>query len=716
MVHGFELFFSLFNNLAIFIALVAIYRYGVGQFGQASGLRRQAVMGLAFGLFAVGCMYARIPVFKGVLVDQRNAVVTLSGVFGGPLSAAISAVFAGSYRAYLGGDGVLGGVIGVCLAAVAGSVLHARKGSFSSLGRAAAHSLFATVFILPGFLFIGDLQAGLGLLRAMALPYGFALFCGIFFVGLLLNREEERFAIEQSFLESERRYRTLFEVAQDTILVVKDGRLADCNRSAEALLGRPREEIIGRYPAELSPRLQADGRESARLQDQVHADSAAGKPLLFDWTFLRPDGTPVEVEVSLQSLGEESPGLLLGMARDVTARRRAEQQLRQSEDKFSRLFRLSPDSIVLVDLETGRLADVNETFLQVTGYAREEVLGRTEAELDLMMDPERLRTLEAAILREGRVENFEFEGQAKDGRVAICSMSALAMDIDGRPHRISMVRDITEIKRMQEMMVQTEKMISVGGIAAGIAHEINNPLGIVLQAAQNLVRRLDPGLPKNREAAGEIGLDLDLMGRYIRARGLDTFLEDIRTAAVRAAGIIRHMLDFSRRSESRRTTCDLAGIMRKALDLARSDYDLKKSYDFKKIQVDLEADGALPEVRCTETEIEQVFLNLLRNAAQAMAGAEPPVEGPRIGIRLTPLPDAVRVTVEDNGPGIPPAVQRRIFEPFFTTKAPGVGTGLGLSVSYFIVTQGHGGRMAVESAPGKGARFILELPSVASRP
>ena len=265
-----------------------------------------------------------------------------------------------------------------------------------------------------------------------------------------------------------------------------------------------------------------------------------------------------------------------------------------------------------------------------------------------------------------------------------------------------------------ELMIQSEKMISVGGIAAGVAHEINNPLGIIMVSSQNLVQRSRPDFPKNIEAAQGIGLDMDLFDRYMRIRGLYDFIRNIQDASVRAADIIRHMLDFSRRSESKRSLCDLRAVIERAMLLADKDYDLKKSYDFKRIEIVWECADNFPAVRCTETEIEQVFLNLLRNAAQAMASARPEVVRPRIVVRMKTEADHVVLEVEDNGPGMPPEVQRRAFEPFFTTKPPGVGTGLGLSVSYFIITRGHDGRMRLESRPGEGTRFIIELPVLGS--
>jgi signal transduction histidine kinase len=280
---------------------------------------------------------------------------------------------------------------------------------------------------------------------------------------------------------------------------------------------------------------------------------------------------------------------------------------------------------------------------------------------------------------------------------------------------LAVFRDISETKAMQQMMVQTEKMLSIGGIAAGIAHEINNPLGIVLQASQNLAQRSRVDFPKNLAVAESIGLDMSLMAEYMKARKLDMFIQDIRDAATRASMIIRHMLDFSRRSESRRSECKIETIIDGAIALARSDFDLKKNYDFRKINVSVESDEIVPTINCTETEIEQVLLNLLRNSAQAMAKAETRIKDPRIDIRVMNRGGWVRIEVEDNGPGIPEDLQSRIMEPFFTTKDPGVGTGLGLSVSYFIVTNGHGGKFSVSSEPGKGTCFVIELPTEETR-
>jgi len=169
------------------------------------------------------------------------------------------------------------------------------------------------------------------------------------------------------------------------------------------------------------------------------------------------------------------------------------------------------------------------------------------------------------------------------------------------------------------------------------------------------------------------------------------------------------MLEFSRKSESPLAPCGLGGGIDKAVELGSQDYDLKKRYDFRKIRIERAFDPQVPPTPCSTTQIQQVLINLLRNAAQAMH-QNPEDKAPLIALRTRLEEDMVRIEVEDNGPGLDEASRKRIFEPFYTTKVPGAGTGLGLSVSYFIITEKHGGSMEVESETGCGTRFIMRLP------
>lgn len=521
----------------------------------------------------------------------------------------------------------------------------------------------------------------------------------------------DRKLTELALNASEKKYRDIFNNAPIGIFrTTFEGRFVEANPALAEMLGyESTVDLMSSCPdigTDIYPRRSDRAKTLEALQ--ASADGVSREIEL-----IRKDGSPLYaiLRAILQKDDSGEFNFIDGTVEDITQRRLADEAIRASEKKFADLFQLSPDALALLSLEDeGRIIDVNESFIQLFGHDKESAVGKNGLELGLFSDS----FVHGEILATGKSDriliNRELEIHRRDGTFVVCSLSCRTMTLQGKLHLLQVFRDVSSTKQMQQMMVQTEKMISIGGIAAGIAHEINNPLGIIMQAAQNLIRRVRPDLKKNREAAENTGMDLEILAAYMEERRLNEFLDDIQAAAARASQIIRHMLDFSRRSESRRKSCDVSVILKDALALAGSDFDLRKSYDFKKIRIEIEADGEVPHVSCTETEIEQVLLNILRNAAQAMAVADPPPTEPRIDIRISSDNQWLRLEVADNGPGMPEHVQRRVFEPFFTTKDPGVGTGLGLSVSYFIITNGHHGRFNVVSRPGEGTTFIIELP------
>lgn len=401
--------------------------------------------------------------------------------------------------------------------------------------------------------------------------------------------------------------------------------------------------------------------------------------------------------------------------KDVTQRKQAEAELEHSKAYLEYSLNSAPDGILIVG-QNLRYTYINPAFTRLFGVEEPDILGKTALELapNLLAEKESrwIHAGTAALLKSGEsYSGYEFELKHPEGMMIPASFSAAGIrdpnnEVIGV---IIFVKDISERKRTQELMIQTEKMMSVGGLAAGMAHEINNPLGGMLQGAQNVIRRLSPDLPANQKDARESGLDLGKMAVYIKRRKVDEMLEGIIGSGKRAARIINNMLLFSRQSESNLCPNDINELIDEVLELSANDYDLVKRYDFRKIDIVKVFDSNLPRVPCTKTEIEQVFFNLFKNAAHAMmqtADERPP----RLEIR-TVLEDAhVRIEVEDNGPGMTEEVRNRIFEPFYTTKAVGKGTGLGLSVSYMIITNNHKGMMEVASSPGEGAFFTIRLP------
>ncbi|MCP4717850.1 MAG: GAF domain-containing protein [Desulfobacteraceae bacterium] len=274
---------------------------------------------------------------------------------------------------------------------------------------------------------------------------------------------------------------------------------------------------------------------------------------------------------------------------------------------------------------------------------------------------------------------------------------------------LSLKKQEDEKLKLEEMMVQSEKMVSLGGLAAGMAHEINNPLAGILQNSQVIQNRLGTKLPANIVAAREVGIELDDLETYMAKREIYKMIDSVMDAGKRAAAIVSNMLSFSRKSSSGFIPEDVCLLLDQTLELAASDYNLKKKFDFKKIAIKKKYARALPKASCKASELQQVFFNILSNGAQSMMGMEI-IDSPCFVLKIFQEDTYVCIQIRDNGPGMEANTKKRVFEPFFTTKTVGDGTGLGLAVSYFIITENHKGSIEVDSSPGKGSSFLIKLP------
>ncbi len=271
--------------------------------------------------------------------------------------------------------------------------------------------------------------------------------------------------------------------------------------------------------------------------------------------------------------------------------------------------------------------------------------------------------------------------------------------------------DVTEQMKIDAMVVQSEKMLSIGGLAAGMAHEINNPLAGMMQNAQVIFHRLTKKIPANMAAAQKTGVSLDNLKSYMEIRGIAKQFEHINDAGSHAAKIVSNMLSFAQKGEGKKSYENLIQLMEKTIAIAKNEYDLKRKFDVKQIRIEFEKSQEFPLVSCEASKIQQVFFNIIKNGTEAMFDAwDSKGEKPEFFIRFFVENKMAVIEITDNGPGMEKKLQEKIFEPFFTTKAPGKGTGLGLSVSYFIVAEDHKGELMVFSSPGKGTSFIIKLP------
>lgn len=376
----------------------------------------------------------------------------------------------------------------------------------------------------------------------------------------------------------------------------------------------------------------------------------------------------------------------------------------------------SMPSMLLVVSDQQRIVLGNRSAVVSLAADRQEesVVGRPLAEVWPRLATEQ-ESIAAALNGSHGVERRIAE-KGRDGESHVFKIYFYPLSSTVHKGVLIRIDDITEQERIEEMMMQTEKMVSVGGLAAGIAHEINNPLGVMVQAAQNIERRVSEDLPANHKIAAELGITVSALRAYLERRSILEFLNDIKADGARAAQVVRSLLDFTRKSESVWASVAVEALIESSIELARKDYDLRSKFDFRKIAVDVSIEPGLPAITMIRSQIEQVLLNLFKNAAHALADRMETAqrEGlefvPRIAVRARRCGDKACLEIEDNGPGFSPEARKRVFEPFFTTKPVGVGTGLGLWISYMILTNKHSGRLLLDSTPGEGCVFTLVLP------
>ncbi len=272
---------------------------------------------------------------------------------------------------------------------------------------------------------------------------------------------------------------------------------------------------------------------------------------------------------------------------------------------------------------------------------------------------------------------------------------------------VVLINDVTSRVEVEQLMVQNEKLLSLGEMAAGLAHEINNPLSAVLNNLQNLQRRTSLELPQNQTAASITGIDLNNLQDYFAERQIGQFFLGAREAAERATSIVNNILKFAHSGQAAKGPEPINPLIKDVVDLenkARFAAQNSTRYEHKMF-VQLNAERDICE--CSPPEIQQVILNLIRNAIQACEGNSVNAE---INIKTFNQDNAICIEVSDNGPGISAQNLPNVFDPFFTTKNVGEGTGLGLSVSYLIITEHHNGTIEVDSEEGKGTAFTIKLP------
>ncbi len=392
--------------------------------------------------------------------------------------------------------------------------------------------------------------------------------------------------------------------------------------------------------------------------------------------------------------------------REDTAR--AERNLSQLQNYLSNIIDSMPSAIIGVDHNLKITQWNSQAHFQI-GISAEHALNRSILVILPRLKSE-LKNIKTTINNQTIQKNIRLShlinGQTYHEELTIYP---LREEKDGAGAVIRL-DDITEKIRLEGMVIQSDKMLSLGGLAAGMAHEINNPLAGILQNAQLTIHRLTKDIPANQKAAINAGTTMKTIRTFMEDRKILKQLRSIEDAGGRAARIVKNMLSFARKTTNEKKHEGIPELLEQALELAENDYNLKKQYDFKKIKVQTAFDDNVPKVMCESSKIIQVFFNIFSNAAQAVHDDVKKPEGPLFNFNLSTINNKVQIVIEDNGPGMDEKIRKRIFEPFFTTKDVNHGTGLGLSLAYFIIVEDHNGEMEVESIKGKGTKFIIRLP------
>ena len=523
----------------------------------------------------------------------------------------------------------------------------------------------------------------------------------------------ERRRAEERLRESEEKYRSVVEHAREAIFIAQDGRLVFSNPATAAILGVPAAEIAAhRYVDFIHP-------DDRALVADRHARRLRGEALQGRYAFrlVSPAGQLRWAELSAVAVTWAGRPATLIFLTDVTERRGMVEALRTSEEWHRALFERSRDALMTLAPPAWRYTTGNAAALALFG-ARDDAdfTARTPWELSPERQPDgqpsvdRARAMIDRALRDGAHE-FEWTHRRLSGEEFPASVLLARVEVAGQPLLQATVRDVTEERRLQASLAQADRLASMGMLAAGVAHEINNPLAYVLFNVESLAEDL-PKLARVagrcrtalRDRVGEddlaalLGDDAALLQPDALADAADRAREAF-DGAHRIKGVTRGLGTFSHVDAADRARVDLNEAIESAVKMTRNEIRFRARLE-KELQ-------PLPTILATEGKLSQLFLNLLINAAHAIDEGD--VDGQRVSVRTWAAGDDVFAEVGDTGRGIAAADRERIFEPFVSSRAAGKGAGLGLAICRSIVAE-LGGDIQVDSEVGMGARFRVRLP------
>ena len=465
----------------------------------------------------------------------------------------------------------------------------------------------------------------------------------------------------------------------------------------DAITGRHIEEILGKrfYRRLIKPQLDR---------------CLAGEEVHFEVKASAPDGSPRFLDALYTPCRAADGSIIAAVCcvRDITERKTTEQALKASEENLKKIFNESADGILLADSKTKKFYMGNRTVFQMTGYSLTEIIGLGIKDIHPEKDSARaMEELERQAAGEGNLA-LDIPVKRKDGSVFYADLNVTPVALGGRNFLMCAFRDVTERKQMQASLAQSDRLAGLGMLAAGVAHEINNPLSYILYNLGSLAEdlpRLSAAMEqccsalKDKFGQGDVEGVMESVLDPTILHDMIERAQDALSGTARIRDITRGLGTFSRVEQTEKAEVNIQYAIECAVNMAYNEikYRARLVKDF----------GQVPIIFASDGRISQVFLNLLINAAHAIDEGD--VENNEIRVRTWAEGDEAFAEVSDTGKGIPPENMDKLFEPFFTTKGVGVGSGLGLAICRTIVTE-FGGEISVESEVGKGTCFTVRLP------